>query len=575
MGLDYLVAFQPTHSGAWSVLVFMPAPNESALIFSIWKTPIIFAATFVIILILAFFVGERVSEPIQNMVLGTRKLSGGDFSHRIEISIQDELGELGRAFNAMAEHLQTRESEILQRNQQLSSLNMIATTVNQSLDIEESLNSVLIKILEVTGATAGGIFLLKEKHTFHCQVHSGLTPEWSTHLFHPQKLGEGWIGTVAKSHDPMIWNDLPNLPPAASGDDLTDERGDAALPRPKDSGVAAAPPEIHRAGFRSYIILPLRFKKKVNGVICLLGDTPLQFDHKNVELLSSICNQIGVSIENARLFTNLENAYEELKATHAKLIQSAKLAAVGELAAGVAHELNQPLMVIRGYTQEILENSLQDLSEDLAKELKQIESQTTRMMKIINHLRAFARQSSGCFEVVDINDVVEKSFTLITQQLKTHNIAIILNLAPDLPRIWGDVTRLEQVFLNLITNARDAMEDRGSGTLTVSSRLIYTEKGMDKPISNEVEVVFSDTGSGIPQKHRDKIFDPFFTTKEVGKGTGLGLSIGYSIIKDHGGSIRAESRIGTGTSFILHFPVEKRRFPRRSGKGSEMATRRH
>ncbi len=304
-------------------------------------------------------------------------------------------------------------------------------------------------------------------------------------------------------------------------------------------------------------------------MICLLGDAPHHFDSKKVEFLSSIGSQIAVAIENARLFANLEKAYEELKATHAQLIQSAKLAAVGELAAGVAHELNQPLMVIRGNAQEILEDQRQDLSETLRKDLKQIENQTTRMMRIIDHLRAFARQSSGTFEPLDINALVQSSFTLVTQQLKNHNISIMMNLAEKLPRIWGDATRVEQVLLNLITNARDAMEDRGGGTLTVGTRVLYKEQGENRPVSPEVEVTFTDTGSGIPQKYLDKIFDPFFTTKEVGKGTGLGLSIGYSIIKDHGGSIRAESRIGAGTTFIIRFPVEKRRTPRKTGREKE------
>ena len=255
----------------------------------------------------------------------------------------------------------------------------------------------------------------------------------------------------------------------------------------------------------------------------------------------------------------LQKTYQDLKSTNTQLTQSAKLAAVGELAAGVAHELNQPLMVIRGYSQELLDGD--SIPEWIKKDIKLIESQTTRMMKIINHLRAFARQSSGTFEQVDLNAVINDSFTLITQQLKHHNIEIIYELDNNIPRIWGDHNRLEQVFLNLITNAKDAMEEKGGGTLTVKSQLIYNN-GKNKDSIKNVRVLFSDTGAGISEEVYDKIFDPFFTTKEVGKGTGLGLSIAYSIIKDHGGTIDVESIAGMGTKFIIEFPVDRRKVPR-------------
>jgi len=258
----------------------------------------------------------------------------------------------------------------------------------------------------------------------------------------------------------------------------------------------------------------------------------------------------------------LQKTYQDLKSTNAQLTQSAKLAAVGELAAGVAHELNQPLMVIRGYSQELLDGD--SLTEWVRKDIKIIENQTTRMMRIIDHLRAFARQSTGTFEQVNVNTVIEDSFTLVTQQLKNHNIEIIKDFDETIPPIWGDHNRLEQVFLNLITNAKDAMEEKGGGILTVKTRLVYdspdTGKGKEKPLG--VRIVFSDTGTGIPEEIIDKIFDPFFTTKEMGKGTGLGLSIGYSIIKDHGGTIRVESKVGVGTDFIIELPLERRKVPR-------------
>src|SRR3990170_3925306 len=263
----------------------------------------------------------------------------------------------------------------------------------------------------------------------------------------------------------------------------------------------------------------------------------------------------------------LQNTYQDLKSTSAQLAQSAKLAAVGELAAGVAHELNQPLMVIRGHAQELLDED--SVPEKITKDLRLIEKQTGRMMRIINHLRAFARQSSGAFEPVNLNNTINDSFTLISQQLKNNNIEIIKELDDSIPRIWGDPNKIEQVFLNLMTNSKDAMEDMGHGILTVKTQAVFDETSNESRKVRGVQVLFSDTGTGIANDIIDKVFDPFFTTKEVGKGTGLGLSISYSILGDHGGSITAESNKGAGTTFRLFFPAERRRSPRKNKNSRE------
>lgn len=309
-------------------------------------------------------------------------------------------------------------------------------------------------------------------------------------------------------------------------------------------------------------IMGKRFTDPVKEVVA--GTSIISMGDFSYRIKTTLNDELG---ELAKSFNKmgeyLHKTYQDLKSTNAQLTQSAKLAAVGELAAGVAHELNQPLMVIRGYAQELLDGD--SLPDWLIKDIKLIENQTTRMMKIIDHLRTFARQSSGNFEQVNINNIIVDSFILITQQLRNHNIEIIKDLDKDIPNIWGDPNRLEQVFLNIITNAKDAMDEKGGGTLTVMTRTIYKGDNNNKNPSG-IRVIFRDTGIGISEDIIDKIFDPFFTTKEVGKGTGLGLSIGYSIIKDHGGIIDVKSNVGIGTEFIIEFPVERRKVPRKPGK---------
>ena len=256
-----------------------------------------------------------------------------------------------------------------------------------------------------------------------------------------------------------------------------------------------------------------------------------------------------------------KEAYEELKSAQSQLVQSAKLASIGELAAGVVHELNQPLMVIRGYTQTLLR--LPGDSKNTDKWLKLIEKNTGRMTGIINHLRIFSRQSQSEFKPVDLNQIIEDAFLMVGEQLRLHDIQTVRNLSADVPMVKGDANKLEQVILNLITNARDAIEQgRKKGTkpdpmdYEQSRDTLEIVTRMPDAGADFIEVLVKDTGSGIPEETAHKIFDPFFTTKEVGKGTGLGLSISYGIIKEHHAEIEITETGPEGTTFTIKFPKE-------------------
>lgn len=256
---------------------------------------------------------------------------------------------------------------------------------------------------------------------------------------------------------------------------------------------------------------------------------------------------------------SLKKAYKELKHTQFQLVQSGKLASIGELAAGVAHELNQPLMVIRGNAQ-LIQRSLSKGKlelEDMHQQIEPIERNTKRMMNIINHLRTFSRQSKAEYYALDVNKVIEESFLMVGEQLRLRNIEIKKSLDPELPKIKGDTNQLEQVFLNLITNARDAIAEKSENEKplngnTESIEIISRPSDTDASL---VEILFKDTGSGIQEKDQTNIFDPFYTTKEVGKGTGLGLSISYGIIRDHNGQIGVAETGPEGTMFKVKLPI--------------------
>jgi signal transduction histidine kinase len=179
------------------------------------------------------------------------------------------------------------------------------------------------------------------------------------------------------------------------------------------------------------------------------------------------------------------------------------------------------------------------------------------MATIVNHLRDFSRQTKGTYEAVALNEVVAAAFLMLRQQLRIRKIEVVQSLEPSLPAIRGDRFQLEQVFINLIANARDAVQPQGGGRLTVTSRVV----------GDWVEMAVADTGPGVPVELQDRIFEPFFTTKEVGDGTGLGLSISYGIIREHGGEICVANRPEGGAEFVVRLPVHSPAQP--SGNSTE------
>lgn len=231
----------------------------------------------------------------------------------------------------------------------------------------------------------------------------------------------------------------------------------------------------------------------------------------------------------------------EEKRLQQELIQQEKMAAIGMLAGGVAHEINNPLGGILAFTQLIMRELKPD--DPIRKDMEEIERAAVRCKKIVADLLDFSRLSSGREkQLLDVNLLIEKIVPFIKSELKSYNIHLKLELSKGLPSIHGDANRLQQVFLNLLTNACHAMPK--GGVLTVKT---YSE---DKAVFAVVE----DSGHGIAKENIPRIFDPFFTTKAPGKGTGLGLSISYRIIKEHEATIRVESEINKGTKFIIKFP---------------------
>jgi len=310
------------------------------------------------------------------------------------------------------------------------------------------------------------------------------------------------------------------------------------------------------------------------------GFTLRYFFSLSLIVVMTYCFEIGrIKVEkilrrNQQLLTTSEKrlrlAYDDLKTAQSQLVQSGKLASIGELASGVAHELNQPLMVIRGNAQ-LAERRLsknRNLSAgDLSSFIETVTRNTKRMSTIINHLRSFSRQSTTEFSSVSVNDIIDDTFLMIGEQLRLRGVTVIRSFSKTMPLVKGNANLLEQVFLNLMSNAADALEAKSDLKKQdrTSKRLIIVTRAKANN-ADYVEILFRDNGEGIPAEHLDTIFDPFFTTKETGKGTGLGLSISYGIIKNHIGKIEVMKTSRKGTTFRILLPAVKQKARRNTAE---------
>ncbi|MDX2499239.1 MAG: ATP-binding protein [Deltaproteobacteria bacterium] len=254
-----------------------------------------------------------------------------------------------------------------------------------------------------------------------------------------------------------------------------------------------------------------------------------------------------------RLEQMVEDRTRQVKETHEKLLHQDKMSSLGKLSASVVHEINNPIAGILNLImlmQRIAEEETlgQDQIEQFNQYLKLMETETRRTSRIVSNLLAFSRQSKMEPKRVNLNRLVEQTLFLNSNLLKIDGVKVDNNLDPDLPDLLGSEDQLQQVFMNLVSNATEAMEGAGGGVLTIESKHLLSE--------DSLQINFQDTGPGIPEEDISKLFEPFFTTKKKGKGVGLGLSVAYGIVQEHGGSIYVKSKEGEGTTFQVRLPLK-------------------
>lgn len=268
-------------------------------------------------------------------------------------------------------------------------------------------------------------------------------------------------------------------------------------------------------------------------------------------VLGSIAIIIMALLLSRRTIKHIKKADHEKEIMNSQVIEAGKLASVGELAAGIAHEINNPVAIMieeAGWIEDLLEESefkeCENLSE-FRRAVTQIKTQGRRCREITHKILSFARKTDNALKKTDVNLLIKDVISVVEQRSRLNNIKVQTNLSPILPKVMVSPSETQQVLLNLINNALDAMEKNG-GTLSISTHRVGDTLSID----------VTDTGDGIPEDIRNKIFDPFFTTKQVGRGTGLGLSICYGIIKKYGGEIKVSSTVGYGTAFHVSIPLK-------------------
>jgi PAS domain S-box-containing protein len=408
------------------------------------------------------------------------------------------------------------EDEMRRRNRELNALNAMAVVAAQSFDLDEILNLTLRQVVTLFGAESGSVYLSDtDSPTYRRRAAWG--PRRDTMRASEVSFVDGFGDLISRSRTEVITTEyLPHLP-ANVAEFL---RSDAD---------------------RSWIWVLFWGKDSPVGIMGLCTHQGYEWSSNEENLLVAISRQLATTIEKVRLYEETCRAYEDLRKTQEQLLQSEKMSAVGQLIAGVAHELNNPLTAILGYAQLLESEGLNSRAQDyVAKLFKQAQ----RTHRVVQNLLSFARQRTPQRDEVDIRKVLDETLTLRDYDLKINNIQVEREAPGEPAVVIADPHQIEQVFLNIINNSVDAILETGRrGKLKIR---VYCQNG-------QVCTQFADDGPGL--KDPKRIFDPFYTTKSVGKGTGLGLSICYGIVKEHGGDITANNGPEGGAVIEVRLPT--------------------
>jgi len=542
-------------------------------------------------MIIFFFVLRFVNRPVKKLIQRTRSIARGDYESQVQISQHDEMGQLGTAIDQMGREIAQKQMELNRQRDEYVQLfervPCLITVQDRNFNLLRYNKEFSDRFDPETSDTCYHAYKGRSEKCEHCPVEWTFADgkSYSTEETGVDKDGsiKHWIVRTSPILDAKgnivaameislditerklleveleksekkyhaIFNNIPN--PVFVLEMNTLQILDCNMSARTVYGytpealIKKSFLELFREDERDHYAFKLKTASIINQAKHIRADNKQLY----VNLRISVSEYLGQEV----LLVTTSDITKRLE-TEQQLIQASKMATLGEMATGVAHELNQPLSVIKTASSFFIKKlaKQEGIAPDVLNTmLTKIDQNVDRASKIINHMRQFARKSDMEMEKIHIHDVLESAFEIFSQQFKVRGIEVEWRLDKTVPKIQADPSRLEQVFINLLLNARDAIEEKWQGRepATAEKKITLTSgKVFDK-----VFVRVRDTGKGIPKHIQDKIFEPFFTTKEVGKGTGLGLSISYSIIKECGGEISVSSENGQGTLFTVKFPV--------------------
>ena len=403
----------------------------------------------------------------------------------------------------------------------LKILHTVAEAVSRTLDVEEVLKTAVEALTRVTGHEISSLHLLSpDGQTLELRGERGMSARLRE-VNRALPIGAGLIGRVALTGKTVRLDrnyEDPNVLPSAKA-------------------------AVRREQIRGFLCVPIHSRGHILGTLSIGRKTVEPFDKPELALVQAAADQIGLALDNARLYSESLRQLDEIKRAHAQLIHAEKMKAVGELASGVAHEINNPLTTILGQTHLLLTHP--ETTSHVRDRLGIVAEEAGRAARIVQNLLLFARHYSPERRPCSVADQARRVLELKGYQLQQDNVRVVTDFAST-PFVWADENQLQVVLLNLVQNAHQAMAKHP--TQRVLTVRVW-------PSDRHACVEVRDTGPGSPDDALPRIFDPFFTTKPPGEGSGLGLSVSYGIVAELGGVLRAENCPDGGASFIVELPL--------------------
>ena len=505
-----------------------------------------------------FYINRSVIQRLRNLSESMRSSVDGHATP-LSISGNDEIADMAKAADFFVSSIAQRENGLRELVRQLQALGEVTQAVNSTIDLETVLTTIVAKATQLSNTEAGAIYVFDEaKQEFWLRATYGLSDSIVTEIRESHiRLGQTAISEAVERRIPVQIPDIRDDPSATID-------------------------VIVRAGFRALLYVPLIGTEQIVGALIVRRKRPGEFLNSTIELLQTFAAQSVLAIQNARLFENVEtrtrelaDSLEELKSTQARLIETEKLASLGQLTAGIAHEIKNPLNFVNNFSAlsaELLDEmndvladtqlgqnkreELDEITQMLKSNLDKVVHHGKRADSIVKNMLLHSREGSGERRSASINGLVEESLSLAYHGARAEKQGFNITLERDFDPTTGvadiypqEVTR---ALLNLISNGFYAATKRAS---EAGDGFEPKLKAMTRNLGDKVEIRIRDNGNGIPAVVKEKIFNPFFTTKPAGEGTGLGLSMSHDIVvKQHGGSIAVETEPGAFTEFIITLP---------------------